>query len=99
LKVPITDTEYTMNIIVLGARSPAGNTKTGGNIIYTGADVVEYKTDKIPLNQWKTYSARYTLEHNKPHRPSLDRPRALYLNLVLRVPGEISRISIVPCRN
>jgi hypothetical protein len=41
-------------------KHPTGNTQTGGNTVYTGADVVEYKTDQIPLNQWKNYTLDIT---------------------------------------
>jgi hypothetical protein len=39
---------------------PTGNINQGGNIIYQGTDVVEYKTDQIPLNQWKNYTLDIT---------------------------------------
>lgn len=39
---------------------PTGNINQGGNMIYKGADVVEYKTDQIPMNQWNNYTLDIT---------------------------------------
>jgi hypothetical protein len=39
---------------------PTSNINQGGNVIYEGADVVEYKIDQIPLNQWKNYTLDVT---------------------------------------
>ena len=34
----------------------SGNVRSGGNIVYKGGDVVEYKMDQAPLGEWKNYS-------------------------------------------
>lgn len=34
--------------------NPSGNINQGGNIIYKGGDVVEYKIDQPHINEWKT---------------------------------------------
>jgi hypothetical protein len=57
-ELDIYDTPNTQN-------HPTGNTQTGGNTIYTGADVIEYKTDQIPLNQWKNYTLDITANINR----------------------------------
>jgi hypothetical protein len=57
-ELDIYDTPNTQN-------HPTGNTNTGGNTIYLGADVVEYKTDQIPLNQWKNYTLDITSHVNQ----------------------------------
>ncbi len=57
-ELDIYDTSNTQN-------HPTGNTNTGGNTIYTGADVVEYKTDQIPTNQWKNYTLDITSHVNQ----------------------------------
>ena len=44
---------------------PTGNTNTGGNTIYEAGDVVEYKTDQIPTNQWKNYTLDITSHVNQ----------------------------------
>lgn len=44
---------------------PTGNINTGGDIIYQARDVVEYKTDQIPLNTWKTYTLDLTANINQ----------------------------------
>lgn len=41
-------------------RHPLGNIQSGGNTIYRGGDVVEYKLDQIPLKTWKHYSLDLT---------------------------------------
>lgn len=40
--------------------NPAGNIKTGGNTIYQGEDVVEYKIDQLCTGQWARYSLDLT---------------------------------------
>jgi hypothetical protein len=40
--------------------SPSGNIQQGGNIIYKGGDVVEYKIDQLSQNQWKSYQLNLT---------------------------------------
>ena len=37
-------------------RHPNGNILVGGDIIFKGGDVVEFKVDEIPLQTWKHYS-------------------------------------------
>ncbi len=34
---------------------PHGNIRNGGNIIFKGGDVVEFRCDSIPLSEWKHY--------------------------------------------
>jgi len=41
-------------------RHPEGNVRLGGDIIYQGGDVVEFKIDQIPLGVWKHYSVDLT---------------------------------------
>jgi hypothetical protein len=40
--------------------NPAGNLRTGGNTIYQGGDVVEYKIDQLRTGQWTSYSLDLT---------------------------------------
>jgi hypothetical protein len=40
--------------------SQSGNIKSGGNIVYKGGDVVEYKMDQATLGEWKYYSVDLT---------------------------------------
>jgi hypothetical protein len=39
---------------------PSGNIKFGGNIVYQGGDVVEYKIDQAVIGEWKGYSLDLT---------------------------------------
>jgi hypothetical protein len=39
---------------------PSGNIKFGGNIVYQGGDVVEYKIDQAAIGEWKDYSLDLT---------------------------------------
>ena len=39
---------------------PQGNAHKGGNIIYRGGDVVEYKLDQAAIGEWRNYSADIT---------------------------------------
>lgn len=39
---------------------PSGNTQLGGNVIYRGGDVVEYKVDQVATGQWKSYALNLT---------------------------------------
>jgi hypothetical protein len=39
---------------------PSGNTKNGGNIVYQGADVIEYKIDQISIGKWTNYTMDLT---------------------------------------
>ncbi|MEM3666563.1 MAG: hypothetical protein QW222_05715 [Candidatus Bathyarchaeia archaeon] len=41
-------------------RHPAGNIMFGGNIVYRGGDVVEYKIDQAETGRWKSYSLDLT---------------------------------------
>jgi hypothetical protein len=41
-------------------RSPNGNMPLGGNVIYRGGDVVEYKIDQAAIGEWKNYSVDLT---------------------------------------
>ena len=40
--------------------SPKGDAIHGGNIIYKGGDVVEYKMDQAAIGEWKNYSVDIT---------------------------------------
>jgi len=42
---------------------PKGNIKNGGNIIFKGGDVVEFKYDFIPLDEWRHYEFNLTRWH------------------------------------
>ncbi|MEM1552568.1 MAG: hypothetical protein QXS01_02870 [Candidatus Bathyarchaeia archaeon] len=44
---------------------PQGNIKNGGNKIFQGRDVVEFKYDSIPLGEWKHYEFNLTKCHEK----------------------------------
>jgi hypothetical protein len=35
--------------------NPSGNINLGGNTVYRGGDVVEYKIDQAPENEWRSY--------------------------------------------
>jgi hypothetical protein len=39
---------------------PSGNIQQGGNIIYKGGDVVEYKIDQLSQDQWRSYQLDLT---------------------------------------
>jgi len=41
-------------------KSPNGNIGSGGNIVYRGGDVVEYKIDQASLGEWTGYSLDLT---------------------------------------
>lgn len=41
-------------------RHPSGNTGSGGNIVYKGGDVVEYKINQALVGQWTSYSLELT---------------------------------------
>jgi hypothetical protein len=41
---------------------PSGNVRSGGNVVYQGGDVVEYKIDQITIGQWKDFTL--SLTHN-----------------------------------
>ena len=41
-------------------RHPTGNVLSGGDIVYRGGDVVEFKLDKAPLRVWRHYSVDLT---------------------------------------
>jgi hypothetical protein len=40
--------------------SQSGNIRSGGNIVYKGGDVVEYKMDQATLGEWKNYAVDLT---------------------------------------
>jgi hypothetical protein len=42
---------------------PKGNIKNGGNIIFRGGDVVEFKYDSIPIGEWTHYEFNLTKWH------------------------------------
>jgi hypothetical protein len=39
---------------------PLGNIRLGGNIVYRGGDVVEYKVDQMATLQWRSYALNLT---------------------------------------
>lgn len=39
---------------------PDGNVSSGGNLVYRGGNVVEWKVDQIPLGNWRNYSLELT---------------------------------------
>jgi hypothetical protein len=41
-------------------RHPSGNVGSGGNVVYWGGDVVEYKVDQAEIGVWKNYSLDLT---------------------------------------
>jgi len=41
-------------------RHPSGNIKFGGNVVYRGGDVVEYKIDQAIISEWTNYSLDLT---------------------------------------
>lgn len=41
-------------------RHPAGNIRFGGNIVYQGGDVVEYKIDQAATGRWRSYCLNLT---------------------------------------
>jgi len=51
--VVYTETDFWDSPNALAA--PSGNVKTGGNIVYRGGDVVEYKIDQAAIGEWKNY--------------------------------------------
>jgi hypothetical protein len=42
--------------------NPSSNINQGGNTVYKGGDVTEYKLNQAPQNQWKNYTLQLT-EH------------------------------------
>ncbi|MHA1711242.1 MAG: hypothetical protein ACTSUS_04155 [Candidatus Freyarchaeota archaeon] len=46
-------------------RHPQGNIHSGGDIVYQGGNVVEYKIDQIPLGMWKHYQINLTDHINR----------------------------------
>ncbi len=42
---------------------PQGNIRNGGNMIFKGGDVVEFKYDSIPLGEWRHYEFNLTRRH------------------------------------
>jgi len=45
-------------------KDPSGNIGSGGNTVYKGGDVVEYKVDQAPVGQWTSYSLDLTQHIN-----------------------------------
>jgi hypothetical protein len=41
-------------------KHPSGNSRVGGNIVYRGGDVVEYKIDQADVGKWENYSLDLT---------------------------------------
>lgn len=41
-------------------RHPSGNVQFGGDLVYKGGDVVEYKVDQTVVGEWKNYSLDLT---------------------------------------
>jgi hypothetical protein len=41
-------------------KHPSGNLKFGGNTVYRGGDVVEYKIDQAIIGEWISYSLDLT---------------------------------------
>ena len=39
---------------------PDGNVSSGGNLVYRGGNVVEWKVDQMPLGNWRSYSLELT---------------------------------------
>jgi hypothetical protein len=39
---------------------PSGNVRLGGDIVYQGGDVVEYKVDQAATGQWRSYTLNLT---------------------------------------
>ncbi len=39
---------------------PSGDVRLGGNIVYQGGDVVEYKVDQAATGQWRSYTLNLT---------------------------------------
>jgi len=52
------DSPYVLN-------NPSSNVRTGGDIIYAGGDVVEYKIDQLQIGVWKHYSVDLTSYVNR----------------------------------
>lgn len=44
--------------------SPSGNINLGGNTVYKGGDVVEYKIDQAPENEWRSHTLNLTYHIN-----------------------------------
>lgn len=56
--VVYTEMDFWDSPTVLACQS--GNVKSGGNTVYKGGDVVEYKMDQAALGEWKNYSVDLT---------------------------------------
>jgi len=41
-------------------RHPSGNIRFGGDVVYRGGDVVEYKIDQLIIGEWTNYSLDLT---------------------------------------
>mgnify|MGYP000232784499 CR=1 FL=1 len=72
-------------------RHPRGNVSLGGEIVYQGGDVVEYKIDQIPLGVWRHYRVDLTeyVDRAWGIRPG-DRLESVYIVIeVIENPVEI----------
>jgi hypothetical protein len=41
-------------------RHPSGDVRFGGDVLYRGGDVVEYKVDQAAVGEWRSYSLDLT---------------------------------------
>jgi len=57
------DSPYVIN-------NPSSNVQTGGDVVYAGGDVVEYKIDQLPTGVWRHYSVDLTSYVNRAWRLS-----------------------------
>jgi hypothetical protein len=44
---------------------PSGNLRLGGNIVYQGGDVIEYKVSQLVIGQWTAFTLNLTQNINK----------------------------------
>jgi len=67
------DSPYVLN-------NPSSNVQTGGDLIYAGGDVVEYKIDQLAIGVWKHYSIDLTSYVNRAWKLSEgDRLESVYI--------------------
>jgi hypothetical protein len=45
---------------VAAMRHPSGDLRFGGDVVYRGGDVVEYKVDQSVVGEWRSYSLDLT---------------------------------------
>lgn len=70
-------------------RSPNGNIPLGGNTVYRGGDVVEYKIDQAAIGEWKNYFVDLTRHINSAWSlKSGDVLESAYI--VVEIIGEVS---------